>query len=140
MTVMAARRRKRADRTEPRRHGDTEGRAVEFAWQLPPPHWSPPESAAWLRATPRSIERGRSERNGLPLCLRVSVVQPVPRGKGKRSGKRFWREKLAANRRRDRWVTRQLRRHGWRVVRIWEHALTRKSEARVVSRILRALA
>jgi DNA mismatch endonuclease (patch repair protein) len=52
----------------------------------------------------------------------------------------FWRRKLAANKARDRLVTRALRRAGWRVLRIWEHELTRKSEARLVSRILRALA
>lgn len=39
------------------------------------------------------------------------------------SNKSFWREKLAKNRERDRRVTRTLRRAGWQVVRIWEHAL-----------------
>jgi len=52
----------------------------------------------------------------------------------------FWRKKLARNKARDRLVTRALRRAGWRVLRIWEHELTRRSEARLVSRILRALA
>ena len=42
---------------------------------------------------------------------------------GRRTGKKFWREKLAGNRARDRFVTRQLRRQGWRVIRIWEHEL-----------------
>jgi len=42
----------------------------------------------------------------------------------KRTGKQFWREKLAANKARDRFVTRQLRRNGWTVIRIWEHKLT----------------
>jgi len=35
----------------------------------------------------------------------------------------FWRKKLAGNKARDRLVTRQLRRLGWTVVRIWEHEL-----------------
>ncbi len=35
----------------------------------------------------------------------------------------FWRRKFAANRARDRRVNRALRRAGWRVLRIWEHAL-----------------
>ena len=35
----------------------------------------------------------------------------------------FWARKLAGNKARDRRVNRVLRRHGWRVVRIWEHAL-----------------
>ena len=36
----------------------------------------------------------------------------------------FWRRKLVANRTRDRLVTRTLTRAGWKVIRIWEHALT----------------
>lgn len=44
----------------------------------------------------------------------------VPRNNG-----RFWRQKIARNRERDREVTRELRRRGWRVVRIWEHELKR---------------
>jgi len=52
----------------------------------------------------------------------------------------FWREKLAANRTRDRKVNRALRAAGWRVVRIWEHALARKREARLVAKLRKALA
>lgn len=40
----------------------------------------------------------------------------------------FWRRKLAGNRARDRRVNRALRRAGWRVVRIWEHALRRATK------------
>ncbi|MEO7700316.1 MAG: very short patch repair endonuclease [Opitutus sp.] len=39
----------------------------------------------------------------------------------------FWRRKILGNRKRDRTVTRLLRLKGWRVVRIWEHALTKKT-------------
>jgi DNA mismatch endonuclease, patch repair protein len=42
---------------------------------------------------------------------------------GKRTGKAFWREKMAGNIARDRFVNRELRKQGWRVVRIWEHEL-----------------
>jgi DNA mismatch endonuclease (patch repair protein) len=49
----------------------------------------------------------------------------------------FWRKKLAANQARDRLVTRVLRSRGWRVLRIWEHELTRRHEARCVRRIRR---
>ena len=52
----------------------------------------------------------------------------------------FWRKKLSANRSRDRLVTRTLRARGWRVLRIWEHELTRRNEMRLVRRILTALA
>jgi DNA mismatch endonuclease (patch repair protein) len=51
----------------------------------------------------------------------------------------FWRKKLLANRRRDRAVSRQLRRAGWSVLRIWEHALTRAHATRTVARLQRAL-
>ena len=46
----------------------------------------------------------------------------------------FWKKKLAGNRARDRRVNRELRKLGWRVVRIWEHDLTRKPH-RVIARI-----
>ena len=35
----------------------------------------------------------------------------------------FWKKKLAANKARDLFVSRALRREGWRVIRIWEHDL-----------------
>jgi DNA mismatch endonuclease (patch repair protein) len=40
----------------------------------------------------------------------------------------FWKKKMAANKARDRQVNRTLRNAGWRVVRIWEHDLARRSE------------
>lgn len=40
----------------------------------------------------------------------------------------FWKQKLMGNVVRDRLVTRTLRRNGWRVLRIWEHDLRRRSE------------
>ena len=51
----------------------------------------------------------------------------------------FWEAKILGNRKRDRAVTRELKRRGWRVLRIWEHALARKHEARTVGRLRRAL-
>ena len=39
----------------------------------------------------------------------------------------FWRRKIDQNRRRDARVNRQLRKLGWRVLRIWEHALKRRA-------------
>jgi len=35
----------------------------------------------------------------------------------------FWREKIENNRARDRKTTFFLRKHGWAVIRIWEHAI-----------------
>jgi DNA mismatch endonuclease (patch repair protein) len=75
--------------------------------------------------------------------LRKSSMPAVPRSKTQRAlalrtGKRFWRQKLAANIARDRHVTLRLRRAGWRVIRIWEHALA-GNPARCVQRIRQAL-
>ena len=52
----------------------------------------------------------------------------------------FWRKKIATNKARDRLVNRTLRAKGWRVLRIWEHELTRKNERRCLARIRRASA
>lgn len=65
---------------------------------------------------------------------------PSPRGRLRRTGRAFWQRKLSANKLRDRKVTRTLRRAGWRVLRIWEHELGRKPQARLMHRIRRALA
>ena len=51
----------------------------------------------------------------------------------------FWRRKLSSNKKRDQVVNQTLRKAGWRVLRIWEHELTRKNETRLVQRIKRAL-
>jgi hypothetical protein len=40
-----------------------------------------------------------------------------------KNNRAFWQRKLAANKTRDRVVTRTLRAQGWRVLRIWEHEL-----------------
>ena len=50
----------------------------------------------------------------------------------------YWAAKLARNLARDRKVNSTLRRAGWTVVRVWEHALG--EPARVASRLIRLLA
>lgn len=50
----------------------------------------------------------------------------------------FWRTKIARNQARDRLVTRTLRARGWRVLRLWEHELTKKYEKRLFARFRRA--
>jgi DNA mismatch endonuclease (patch repair protein) len=57
-------------------------------------------------------------------------TQPV----GNRS---FWKKKFARNQTRDRLVTQTLRKLGWRVLRIWEHEIASKNEARLFRRIQR---
>ena len=51
----------------------------------------------------------------------------------------YWASKLARNKSRDRLVTRTLRQRGWRILRIWEHELSSKNEARLLRRIQRVL-
>jgi DNA mismatch endonuclease (patch repair protein) len=51
----------------------------------------------------------------------------------------FWKKKLDANRRRDKLVRRTLQSRGWRVLRIWEHELTRRNERRLLAQIRRML-
>jgi len=51
----------------------------------------------------------------------------------------FWKAKLDRNAERDRAVTRALRKAGWTVLRVWEHALARRCEGRLLARLRRAL-
>ena len=56
----------------------------------------------------------------------------------KRPAKKYWREKIERNMKRDRHVSRKLRRDGWSVLRIWEHDIKRKPE-KCMQKILRKL-
>ncbi len=63
-----------------------------------------------------------------------------PRHGTKPAGNRaFWKKKFARNVERDREVTRTLRKAGWKVLRVWEHALARRCEARLLVRLRRVL-
>ena len=46
----------------------------------------------------------------------------------KKLPKKFWRDKIEGNMRRDRYVTKKLRADGWHVIRLWEHDINRKPE------------
>lgn len=50
----------------------------------------------------------------------------------------YWKQKIKRNRKRDRLVTKRLEEEGWRVLRIWEHALKRPKL--VVNRVKKMLA
>jgi DNA mismatch endonuclease (patch repair protein) len=50
----------------------------------------------------------------------------------------FWRKKLEGNLRRDKLVNRTLRIKGWKVIRVWQHELTKGNEARLVARLTRS--
>jgi DNA mismatch endonuclease, patch repair protein len=60
----------------------------------------------------------------------------VHRAKPKRNFK-YWETKAARNRKRDRFVNAELKRRGWKVIRIWEHSL--KQEHRVLEKIRTAV-
>lgn len=46
----------------------------------------------------------------------------------KKPAKKFWRDKIENNMRRDKRYSRRLRRDGWSVLRIWEHDIERNPE------------
>jgi DNA mismatch endonuclease, patch repair protein len=52
------------------------------------------------------------------------------------SRRRFWVEKIAVNRRRDRHVTRTLKAQGYAVLRLWEHQLTERKWLTDLKRLL----
>jgi DNA mismatch endonuclease (patch repair protein) len=49
----------------------------------------------------------------------------------------WWRRKIQGNQARDREVNRALRQAGWRVVRIWEHSLAKRSQRGLTARLRR---
>jgi DNA mismatch endonuclease (patch repair protein) len=49
----------------------------------------------------------------------------------------FWAKKLGQNKDRDKFVTRELKKAGWKVIRVWEHEL--KSEGKVAEKVKRHL-
>ena len=60
--------------------------------------------------------------HGCSRCKRVSS-----------SNVAYWKSKIQHNRVRDRAISRNLRRQGWQVIRVWEHQL--KTSERVLKRI-----
>lgn len=51
-----------------------------------------------------------------------------------KSNQRYWSPKLLRNRNRDKTVSRQLRRNGWNVLRLWEHEI-RDTPTKVITRV-----
>ena len=54
-----------------------------------------------------------------------------------RNNQEFWAKKLQANKDRDKFVNRELRKLGWSVVRVWEHEL--KYPEKVVAKLIKVL-
>jgi DNA mismatch endonuclease (patch repair protein) len=61
--------------------------------------------------------------HGCPRCYRAPT-----------SNTGYWGEKYSRNKRRDRAVSRFLRREGWRVLRIWEHEVNERPQS-VIERV-----
>ena len=47
---------------------------------------------------------------------------------GRKYKKKFWRDKITSNMKRDKKYSRKLRRDGWSVLRFWGHDITRDSD------------
>lgn len=47
----------------------------------------------------------------------------------------YWLAKFTGNKARDRRVNRELRKRGWKVIRIWEHELTKRNAGKLVRRL-----
>lgn len=54
------------------------------------------------------------------------------------SNKKYWQVKIERNIGRDKEITRKLKHAGWRVIRVWEHAIVANTE-RSAQRITKAL-
>jgi len=50
-----------------------------------------------------------------------------------KNNREFWAEKLQKNKDRDKFVNRELRKLGWKVIRVWEHEL--KESIKIVAKI-----
>lgn len=107
--------------------------------------------------TPVGLRRGKRKRTGgrrqQPFSVRPDFVFPKRKtavfvdgcfwhgcpkhATQPRTNAKFWREKIAGNRARDRRVNRTLRADGWTVIRVWEHELLRRDEAKLVRRLHR---
>lgn len=51
----------------------------------------------------------------------------------------YWFKKIQRNKKRDKKVSIALRKKGWRVLRLWEHELTRENEIPLLRKIVNAL-
>lgn len=67
--------------------------------------------------------------HGCPRCYRLP-----------QDNRAYWSQKVISNRRRDRLSVQRLKQNGWKVLRVWEHALEgEKDRRRVLERLSRVL-
>jgi G:T-mismatch repair DNA endonuclease (very short patch repair protein) len=50
---------------------------------------------------------------------------------------RWWAAKIKGNRKRDRLQNRLLRANGWKVLRIWQHEVTKKQSNKAIGKLCR---
>ena len=86
-------------------------------WHGCPKHCSP---LKWIR---KSTMKEGWESGNRRQETEVRRPRTADKALALRTGKKYWRAKLAGNKARDLAVNRMLRQNGWRVVRIWEHEL-----------------
>jgi DNA mismatch endonuclease (patch repair protein) len=55
-----------------------------------------------------------------------------------KTNRKFWDKKREDNMARDKWVKFELRKKGWRILRLWEHSLAKQPDASL-QRVVRAL-
>lgn len=122
-------------------------RPAKTAQPLTPPAKAAAKAAAKAKTgTAATARRPRVRPDFVFRAQRVAVFvdgcfwHGCPRhGTRPRQNRKFWDEKIARNRARDRHVTRRLRQLGWTVLRLWECALTRQRQAHTLARVKRAL-
>jgi len=56
----------------------------------------------------------------------------------KKPVKKFWKDKIERNMKRDKRITRKLRQEGWSVLRFWEHDIEKRMDV-CISRIMRKI-
>jgi DNA mismatch endonuclease (patch repair protein) len=112
-------------------------------------------AAGWSGWRRQQAVRGRDVR-GEPFRVRPDFVFRVRRlavfvdgcfwhgcprhGTKPKGNAAFWRAKFRRNRERDGRDTRNLRRAGWQVVRLWEHELRAKARSRLLTKLHRLFA
>jgi len=105
-------------------------------WHGCPKHSKP---STWLKKS-SMVEGSRQHTSGSPQRGTTTHKKGIgfvsscdfswPTKSKLRTGKKFWWQKMLANKARDRFVNRTLRRQDWRVVRVWEHELRQGTRSR----------
>ena len=54
------------------------------------------------------------------------------------SNVKYWKQKISQNKKRDRKINKQLKKEGWKIIRIWEHDIKQNPE-KTVKRIIKKL-